>query len=102
MLFRSEDYRILLRRIGYRLAGRLRYRLPGRWMEKLFLLVFRLRKAGSSKSSASRQRLRTDRRLMPWRYLMLYAVALAGTFWGFQVFSCESQCAPNPGYEAEN
>ena len=61
------------------------YRLPGRRMEHLFVLMFRLQKAGSSKYSASRQR--TDRHLMPRRFDRLYAVALAGAFWGFQVFT---------------
>ena len=36
-----------------------------------FLLMFRFQKAGSSKFSASRFWLRTDRRLMPWRFWLL-------------------------------
>ena len=48
----------------------------------VFLRMFRFQKAGSSKFSAVRLWQRTDRRLMPWRYWQLYAVALAGAFWG--------------------
>ena len=38
---------------------------------KFFLLMFRFQKAGSSKFSAFRLWLRTDRRLMPWLYWLL-------------------------------
>ena len=43
----------------------------------------------------------TDRYLMPGVLGLLYAAALADTFWGFSVYSSDRQCALNPGYEAE-
>ena len=62
----------------------------GEWRDagwrKFFLLMFRFQKAGSSKFSAGRLWLRTDRRLMPWRYWQMKAVALAGAFWGLQSY----------------
>ncbi len=42
----------------------------GRRTEKFFPGMFRFQKAGSSKFSAGRFWLRTDRRLMPWRFWM--------------------------------
>ena len=59
-----------------------------------FLLMFRFQKAGSSKFSAARLWLRTDRRLMPWRYWKLEAVAQAGAFWGLQGFIQRRLCVP--------
>ena len=67
--------------IGYPDAGRRHF----------FLFLFRLQTVRTSKFSASSLWLRTDRCLMPWRLGMLYAAALAGTFWGFRVFACGRQ-----------
>ena len=75
---------------------------PDAGQRNFFLFLFRLRAVRTSKFSASSLWHRTDRCLMPWRYFMLYAVVLAGTFWGFRVLHSGRQCAPNPGYEAEN
>ena len=59
-----------------------------------FLFLFRLRTVRTSKFSASRLWRRTDRCLMPWRYFMLYAAALAGTFWGFRGFAWRQTVCP--------
>ncbi len=58
---------------------------PDAGRRNFFLFLFRLRTVRTSKFSALRLWQRTDRCLIPWHYEMLYAVALAGTFWGFQV-----------------
>ncbi len=78
------------------------YRQTDARRRNFFLFLFRLRTVRNSKFSASRLWQRTDRCLMPWRFGMLYALALADTFWGFNVIRSGRQCAPNPGYDAEN
>ena len=75
---------------------------PNAGKRHVFLFLFRLQTVRTSKFSASSLWQRTDRCLMHWRYGMLYVPALAGTFWGFQVSGSSRQCAPNPGYQAEN
>ena len=72
-------------------AGGRIYMTPDAGKRNFFLFLFRLRTVRNSKFSASRLWQRTDRCLMPWRYGMLYAVALAGTFWGFQVLTSGRQ-----------
>ena len=56
---------------------------PDAGAETLFL--FRLLTVRNPKFSAIAVWQRTDRCLMPWRSGMPYILALADTFWGFQV-----------------
>ena len=70
------------------------YRLSERWEETFFLFLFHLRTVRTSKFSASGLWRRTDRCLMPWRLETLYVLALAGTFWGFQVFGSRQAVCP--------
>ena len=62
---------------------------PDAGQRNFFLFLFRFRTVRNSKFSASGLWKRTDRCLMPWRCGMLYAVALAGTFWGFGFSAAE-------------
>ena len=68
--------------------------LPGRRTGNLFLLMFRLQKAGCSKHSASRFWQRTDRCLMPWPFWQALCSGSGRHLLGLQSFFMRQTMCP--------